>query len=61
MANRTGTKLTCSNDGAQVAVTRGGDGQVHCCGSPMEISAGNVQVRPEADKPSGPVDDPFYD
>lgn len=61
MANRTGTKLTCSNDGAQVAVTKGGDGQVFCCGIPMDISAGNAQARPAADQASVPVDDPFYD
>lgn len=57
--NQTGTKLSCSLCGSQLAVTKGGDGQVHCCNQPMEVVAGLQQ---STARPSGEiaVDDPFY-
>lgn len=36
MANQIGKRYSCSNCGAQVMVTRGGNGTVNCCGKPME-------------------------
>ena len=37
MANQVGKRYKCSKSGAEVIVTRGGDGAVTCCGQPMEI------------------------
>jgi desulfoferrodoxin-like iron-binding protein len=37
MANEVGKRYKCSKCGAEVIVTRGGDGTVTCCGQPMEI------------------------
>jgi hypothetical protein len=57
--NKTGTKLSCQICGSQLAVTKGGDGVVHCCDRPMDVVAGAQQ---STARPSGPitVDDPFY-
>ena len=37
MANQVGKRYVCKKRGAEFIVTRGGDGQLHCCGAPMEI------------------------
>lgn len=42
MSNQLGKRLTCSECGAQVLVTKGGEGKVHCCDKPME----QVQAKP---------------
>jgi ribosomal protein L37AE/L43A len=36
MVNELGKRYYCPKCGAEVIVTRGGDGIVHCCGQPME-------------------------
>jgi len=36
MANQIGKVYTCTKCGAQVIVTKGGNGTVSCCGAPME-------------------------
>lgn len=36
MANRTGARLKCPVCAGEVVVTRGGDGEVRCCGRSME-------------------------
>ena len=59
--NQTGTKLACDECGAQLAVTRGGDGQVHCCDRPMTVTAGGAQTRQSTPASDTPIDDPFYD
>jgi len=62
MNNETGTKLSCTLCGSQIAVTKGGAGLVHCCGAPMSVvsgqrPAGSAEVRP----PPVQTDDPYYD
>lgn len=42
MANLLGKRLTCPKCGGQVLVTKGGDGQVQCCGEPMQ----SVKAKP---------------
>lgn len=37
MANQVGKRYVCSTCGAEVIVTRGGKGEVCCCGKPMEV------------------------
>lgn len=37
MANQVGKRYVCSECGAEFIVTRGGDGEMHCCGKKMEI------------------------
>ncbi|MBA3030956.1 MAG: desulfoferrodoxin FeS4 iron-binding domain-containing protein [Desulfobacterium sp.] len=37
MANQIGKKYTCEACGAVYIVTKGGKGQLVCCGKPMEI------------------------
>jgi desulfoferrodoxin-like iron-binding protein len=37
MANQIGKRYRCPKCGAEVIVTRGSDGTIHCCGKPMEI------------------------
>jgi desulfoferrodoxin-like iron-binding protein len=37
MANQIGKRYYCTKCGAEVIVTRGGDGTIHCCGQPMEM------------------------
>ncbi|MCH9009125.1 MAG: desulfoferrodoxin [Chloroflexi bacterium] len=39
MANETGKRYTCSICNAEFVVTRGGDGEVKCCGEPMQRKA----------------------
>ena len=36
MANQIGKRYQCTKCGAQVIVTRAGEGTVNCCGQPME-------------------------
>jgi desulfoferrodoxin-like iron-binding protein len=35
--NETGKRYACTTCGAELLVTRGGAGSVHCCGRPMQI------------------------
>jgi desulfoferrodoxin-like iron-binding protein len=37
MANQVGKRYRCAKCGAEVMVTRGGNGAVTCCGQPMEL------------------------
>jgi hypothetical protein len=37
MANQVGKRYACTVCGAEFIVTRGGDGELHCCGKKMEI------------------------
>jgi len=36
MANQMGKRYNCAKCGAEVIVTKGADGALHCCGQPME-------------------------
>lgn len=36
MANDVGKKYTCKKCGNEFVVTKGGTGQIKCCGEPME-------------------------
>ncbi len=36
MANEMGKRYRCTKCGAELMVTKGGKGAVHCCGKPME-------------------------
>ncbi len=36
MANQVGKRYFCEKCGAEVIVTRGGNGTVKCCGQPMQ-------------------------
>jgi len=36
MANKAGKRYTCKKCNAEYIVTRGGDGQLKCCGQDME-------------------------
>jgi desulfoferrodoxin-like iron-binding protein len=36
MANQIGKKYSCGKCGSEFIVTRGGSGQIVCCGQPME-------------------------
>lgn len=37
MANEPGKRYTCNECGSEYIITRGGDGNIFCCGKPMEI------------------------
>jgi len=37
MANQLGKRYSCSTCGTQVLCTKAGEGEVTCCGKPMEI------------------------
>ena len=37
MANQTGKRYVCEKCGATYLVTKGGDGELVCCGQPMGI------------------------
>lgn len=37
MANQVGKRYVCAKCGAEVIVTRGGNGEVTCCGRRMEL------------------------
>lgn len=39
MPNQLGKRYECKNCGATVLVTKGGTGEVQCCGTPMELLA----------------------
>ena len=36
MANQIGKRYSCSKCGAEVMVTKAGDGTIQCCAQPME-------------------------
>jgi len=36
MANQVGKRFKCTKCGAEVIITRPGEGTVKCCGQPME-------------------------
>ena len=36
MANKLGKRMKCEECGAQVLVTKGGEGTVECCDKPMQ-------------------------
>lgn len=36
MANQMGKRYRCATCGAEVMVTKGGNGEIKCCGKPME-------------------------
>ncbi|GBD13111.1 hypothetical protein HRbin24_01134 [bacterium HR24] len=37
MANQVGKRYQCGVCGSEFIVTRGGEGQLHCCGQPMQM------------------------
>jgi desulfoferrodoxin-like iron-binding protein len=37
MANEVGKRYVCEKCGSEFVVTRGGKGQIKCCGEPMKI------------------------
>ena len=37
MANETGKRYVCKKCGCELLVTKGGGGQLTCCGEPMEL------------------------
>lgn len=37
MANKLGKRHKCESCGAQVLVTKAGEGEVCCCGKPMQV------------------------
>jgi hypothetical protein len=37
MANQVGKRYVCKKCGAEFIVTRGGNGELHCCGQAMEL------------------------
>lgn len=39
MASQTGKRYTCKKCGTEVVVTRGGTGELKCCGEPMSIKS----------------------
>ena len=36
MANQIGKRYQCTKCGSEFIVTKAGDGEIHCCGQPME-------------------------
>ena len=37
MANQVGKRYHCTKCGTEMIVTKGGEGQLTCCGQPMEL------------------------
>ena len=37
MANQTGKRMVCSSCGSEMLITRGGNGELQCCGQPMTL------------------------
>ncbi|MBW1785288.1 MAG: desulfoferrodoxin [Deltaproteobacteria bacterium] len=37
MANQTGKRYVCEKCGAEYIVTKGSDGELHCCGEPVKL------------------------
>ncbi len=37
MANQVGKRYQCGVCGSEFIVTRGGEGQLNCCGQPMQM------------------------
>jgi desulfoferrodoxin-like iron-binding protein len=36
MANQIGKRYQCTKCGSEFIVTKAGNGEIHCCGKPME-------------------------
>lgn len=49
MANLVGKRYLCNKCGAEVIITRGGNGTIMCCGEPMEIKQ-QTQTKQEEKK-----------
>ena len=47
MANVTGKRYQCASCGAEVLVTRGGDGNLVCCGQPMQLRGAAAPAKQE--------------
>lgn len=49
MANQTGKRYVCETCGAEMLVTRGGDGNLICCDRPMQlrVAAAPAQSQPQ--------------
>ncbi|MDY6881209.1 MAG: hypothetical protein V2J25_09870 [Desulfatiglans sp.] len=37
MGNEVGKRYVCNKCGSELIVTHGGEGELHCCGQPMEL------------------------
>ena len=37
MPSQTGKRYKCSECGAEFVVTKGGEGEIKCCGKPLEL------------------------
>ncbi|MBN1691031.1 MAG: hypothetical protein JW901_08415 [Dehalococcoidia bacterium] len=44
MANQTGKKYICSKCGSEFIATKGGNGQLSCCGQAMELKNSTFAV-----------------
>jgi desulfoferrodoxin-like iron-binding protein len=49
LGNLTGKRYSCATCGSEMLVTRAGDGELSCCGQPMQLRAAptTAQPRPE--------------
>jgi hypothetical protein len=54
--NQTGTRLVCDQCGAQVMVTKGGDGEVWCDGVPMRNLAAGPPATASSNSTGGAED-----
>ena len=50
MANRTGSRLVCITRGVTVIVTHGGDGELTCCGRPLQRPDSGAETVPAAQR-----------
>jgi len=50
MANTQGKRYQCASCGAEVLVTRAGDGSLACCGQPMQIRGAAAPAKQEEAK-----------
>ena len=48
MANQTGKRYVCSSCGSEMLVTRGGEGEISCCGQPMQLRAAAAAASSQA-------------
>lgn len=39
MANQTGKRYACQSCGSEFLVTKGGSGEIRCCGQPLSLKA----------------------
>lgn len=53
MASQAGKRYQCSTCGSQIVMTRGGTGDLTCCGAPMEEFKPGAAAAAPAAKPSG--------